>query len=411
LTTLQRDVSKSLGVSPKTWGLPKPARDVTDVMLWLADYGGASAPRAIRQAAELYVGGTKLAKPPTPYENPKWYALTASLCKEICQVARARHLKLPRELLFGTLPIGSMNAFALKTEAVTITLYQVGVFNFLNSVCKLVCLACPLEEEAKFVGDGRGWRPPSLRYARGRSRGQHTGGRFLLDMDSVSRHIKNNFETIRALFVDIFSKYFLDGDVLKGRRFLLSPRRQQFNGVLLHSAELFVVGHEHGHIIHGDLDDPKTRRAALAGQEVTEALVHWDQEFEADVVGLDLAMEVMRRRKWADFPVSSLGVGVFFAAADILERLAYGFASGNFRSDDGREPDRSLSHPPALVRLSMLQEALTDSARSAGRPDAENVANLFQLPFYILHSLHLASAAQWMQMYKTGRQPARNLGF
>jgi hypothetical protein len=401
-----------LNVNPKKWGMPTKPKDVHDVMMWLADYGGGSAPAAVNAVAQVMVGGrrARLPKPPTRFESPHWHALVAEYCWRIERAAMSLKKKITQRPLFGTLPLGSMNAFALDVNGTKVTLLQAGLFHFLNSVSKLLCLCIPLAEEVDFNESGE--PGPSLRFARFRRTMRHRTApgrsrhrsRFILDEKSIGGQVWNNRYDLGRLFIDIFRAYLVEGDVLRGRRFLLSETRLLLNFQLVTSAELFVLGHEYGHIILGHLGTSKPRAAALGGSEVRELPFGWDEEYAADIKGLELMIEAMRGFRFY-VPLSVLGPGLFLAAEDMLERVKKGLHDGSF---DLGVPEETRSHPPAFVRLLALEESLKNSL---GRDQGMACAKMIMLPFTTLTMLFGLTKNEWSEMHHKGVRPTPTLGF
>jgi len=130
---------------------------------------------------------------------------------------------------------------------------------------------------------------------------------------------------------------------------LLTPydeRGFQFADAIRDQAALFVVAHEYGHILRGDLSHALTTDA-------------WRAETGADLIGWRLANAVLDMERVP--PASRLGgVNLFFAGLLLLELARRALADGQPRSPSDLiphgPPDPKSSHPPASVRLGLLME-------------------------------------------------------
>jgi hypothetical protein len=76
------------------------------------------------------------------------------------------------------------------------------------------------------------------------------------------------------------------GDPRWARLHDVAPEVAGFATVLRRAQQLFVLGHEYGHLMAGHLEDARYR---IGSEEVDAASRRWDQEFDADLVGIALA--------------------------------------------------------------------------------------------------------------------------
>jgi hypothetical protein len=400
LSTLQEHVCRRLDVDPTIWGTPEPV-DLLGMKTELADAGDQRDWEALRDAAELYEArGKKPPKPPTRFESPHWHHLTSLYCAQIERAARSLRMGLSAPPLFGTLPVGSMNAFALRVRGTTITLFHVGMFNFLNQISKVVALAVPLEGEAtRRSAAARPGAPRARRRVAGRRRsGSPPPKTFVLAARAAADRLSARPEVGRR-FQNVVEAYLVEGDPLASRRFVVSGARQLLVHQLLTSAELFVLSHEYGHVILGHLEGRRGRRTSLAHREVRTLPYGWEEEYAADIKGLELTIETMKQCGLALLPASVLGVGLFFAAAITAERIRDGLRTGSFELEDALS--RRSSHPPMLARLIHLQDSL---GRAGGIQ--KQAAELMELPFTLLTMLFQATRPHWEALHVGGTRPA-----
>src|SRR4051812_7837907 len=84
---------------------------------------------------------------------------------------------------------------------------------------------------------------------------------------------------------------------------------------LTQASELFILGHEYGHVICGHGTNKRMISSEIANENVKEVRFSWEQEFEADSVGLMLAMEYYGRI--GNFAIGYTGAEMFFSFSDI----------------------------------------------------------------------------------------------
>ena len=146
---------------------------------------------------------------------------------------------------------------------------------------------------------------------------------------------------------------------------------------LLRSLELFVLGHEYGHVITSHTDDlgpnpskdPSIRR-------------NWDTEYGSDRVGLGLLYGVM-----GDLTLTFWGAVQFFVCMEVFDRCRSILTKGSF------DPKAtSPIHPPHLARVSSCRTVLRED-----RPAAETET-----------AIQLANSAQTRSGVDYGRWPSRS---
>jgi hypothetical protein len=265
---------------------------------------------------------------PTPYENPFVYSMMTAMAKDIEEAAVTLFShELKTRPLMGTLPLGKAGASAIRipfTGELIIVIHQ-GLFAFVNLLGKVVAAAIP-------------------------SAGSTERGTFDYALDQVDKTIEDN-PVILERFIDILKSYLIEGRPhTRGQYVLVQPNRT-WCVILLQSAELFVLGHEYGHIIKGHFDQQGLQTPSVGSAPIAEILLSWAQEFEADVTGASLAVTAMKRRDY-ELAFGYSGADFFCTAADIVMRALGVLQRG---TEDAPE---SETHPPWLDRRTTLRRAL-----------------------------------------------------
>ncbi|MFF6954694.1 hypothetical protein ACFZAD_39600 [Streptomyces iakyrus] len=91
-------------------------------------------------------------------------------------------------------------------------------------------------------------------------------------------------------FADLVIAYAVTGNIGNAGRHLLPPGLFNFASMLRDSLEYFVLGHEYAHILIGHLDTTAVRKGVLPAGEAEVLAYSWEQEFEADLLGMVLSL-------------------------------------------------------------------------------------------------------------------------
>lgn len=267
---------------------------------------------------------------PTAYENPEWYALLVGFYDSLAVSAAEMNLKITHKPLLGTLATGRVNGMAvgLDDTPTRIILLEHGLFGFANLMCKAVASAFPMLPDA---GDGR------------------LG--FSTDTAEVARKLDADDAPVERFF-DALCSYVVRGNPHAAEAYAAPPRVDRLVSTLRASMEMFIVGHEIGHVALGHLDGRRAPEAITADLEAQTVRTNWQQEFEADAIGLLLMVRTMIREHGLDVAMSYWGAHLFFGCVEIVERTVSLLATG--------EPAtwRGSSHPPTQQRQAMLQQVL-----------------------------------------------------
>ena len=282
---------------------------------------------------------------PTRYEDRLSYLMILDLAEEIEQVVRQLGYSMQKRPVIGTLTSGTLNAMALPVPSSDeyLVVFEGGIFDFANLMSNVVSLALPFRgmEQGNFSFSSR-------------------------DRD-VDRAIRERPD-IPGRFQEVLLAYLLHGRANFAPPHSPEEPHAMLAGFLTHSMELFILGHEYGHIISGHLDRPQKFVPALEGKgikQVKEIEYGWTQELEADERGLELMLAAMRR-DGTDPALSYWGTELFFSCVEIVERGVSVIAKG-------KESERPPTwHPPPARRRENLRRKMKGSVgREAAKPAME----------------------------------------
>lgn len=290
---------------------------------------------------------------------------------------------LPAERpVLGTLRTGQVNAMTIKVPGTNefVVALDNQLFIFANLICKIIV--------------------PALRT---------TAGDFDFDYERLERRIVENQE-ISELFVELVLGFAQQGRVAMRRPYVVDPNQAEVAGYLERSMELFIIGHEYGHVVNGDLNDSSEHvRRAVASHDVETLDYSWRQEFKADQHGLTVSILSIvpsdteaARRQAGSLVFASGGGDLFFTAIDIMDR-----ATSLLRTGD--ETRLTIgSHPPAAQRRTAHREHLKILMRQFGVPD-EHVEPLLRFSKCLERTAeHLWDQARPLiaQAHESGVRPA-----
>ncbi|MEV6632070.1 hypothetical protein AB0M54_15100 [Actinoplanes sp. NPDC051470] len=319
LEQLQAETYARLGITPDFESLSAPPGMA--VTVWEQSLGRPLTPAEVREAEAFPTAD--YAMRPTKFEHPFAYAMMRTLTRHIEKVLADHDIGLPSRPRFGTLATGQVNAMTVAVPGGGhLVLLENELLTFANLICKAIVLACPATEAED------GWF------------GFSTEAPAHLDED----------DTAVVRFTETLLAYLVDGRPAAAPQYLLGSWRQQIVTSLLRDAvELFVVGHEYGHIIGGHLGSARLRSAGVVPVEQVDYA--WQQEYEADYIGVHLGVLAMREKIEVDADYAFCGFEIFFSALDIMDRAASLLQFGD-------ESARRLgSHPPSFDRRATLRDS------------------------------------------------------
>ncbi|WP_080062641.1 hypothetical protein [Ruminiclostridium hungatei] len=271
---------------------------------------------------------------PTDYEDPFCYRIMKDIEQEIFEAAGELGIKIPdKRPVIGTLPTHRVNAGVIPVPDCEelIIAFESQIFNFANLASKVAARALSIKNSTS----------EQLQFS--------------VDIEDIKKNLEQNPE-IAGRFRELIIAYFIDGYTGYAPQYFLDGNYLGIASILRHSFELFVMGHEYGHIVCGHLDDSSKRVRNMLGEIEYDEIQFddWEQEIEADNIGTSLMLHVMRKGGY-DLSLSYMGVDFFFSIMDIVEN---GF-SLMLTGEETIIP--SDSHPPSVLRREVVRQSIRNS--------------------------------------------------
>lgn len=330
---------------------------------------------AAQKLADLYFGLLEKAdaERPTLYEDPWTYHLMSTLASQTEAAAAEIFEQAPAMPPFGSLPLGELNAMAIAVpeSAQSLIAFQHGVFGFANLLTKAVAASFPVV--------------PNPDDADGIS--------FSTDLEIVERRFAEDDRPLRRLD-DFLTAYIVAGHPHAADQYFLEMPYSRLAEIFLNAFELFVFGHELGHVGAGHVDALRARPGG-SGQPLQRPEAQWEIELEADLLGITTAMAAMRERG-IDIALSYCGIDLHYSAAELVNR-----ALSTLRYGEPREPPESATHPRPALRREMGRRWLQEFAAESG-PAAAELANTSQ---QLLELMWGRLQPQFEQRHRQGVRP------
>jgi len=286
-----------------------------------------------------------LVRPPTRYENPVTYRLVRRWVGIIEETAKsnfdAEQLRQINRIVFGTLQSAEVNAAHIPTPAGdSLIVFNAGWFPFAELMSRAVAMAMPLylAQDERLPG-GR-WQALST------------------EEGEVRRHLAQNEQILNRFFQPLFS-YLTTGRLDSGiAPHFFDPVDEPREGVAnmyYDAMGLFVVAHEFGHAVQNSaLKIPTVSKSGGRGWD--EIRYNWEQEFQADNLGVVLSYLALERRP-QNLAAILASVSFFLKSIDLVRRGASLIATG-------RENVVNIStHPPPTARLQSIRLKLREFLR------------------------------------------------
>lgn len=236
---------------------------------------------------------------PTPYENPSWYGLIKLLFKDLEHVVTEKQVSIPYPALrVGSVPSGLVNALTahiVRTDEYLIV-FSSGLFLLFNLMAKLAAKCLIAAVEATPAGQP-------------------------LDLDAIP-YILNSSQ-FHQEFRDMLYAHVILGNAGTAPQKLVEENIADLASSLRKYMELFVVGHEFGHIVAGHLNrDRHGSNITTYNDEVQTNLFRpeWEQEFEADDFAVELLLEAVRQEE-GNTVTALCAVHLVFISLELIEKL------------------------------------------------------------------------------------------
>ena len=313
---------------------------------------------------------TRHGKLPTTFQDQGQWAIVSGLQAQIVDAENHLGMNIDRPVSVGTLPSGEVNAITLAVPASSeiLIVFEHGLFHFIFLLSKAVARAFPLGSYDATIDKSEFSASPS----------------------EIRDEIASNPEIVQR-FQDVLLAYLLEGKPHRATPYILPQTHVGLAGSICTGAELFVMGHEYGHVIAGHVDTQQRIKSTLGGQAVARIPYAWKQELEADTIGLSLAFDAMRSSGF-DAASSYWGPDFLVGALDLVEKGISLLGSGSTESGG------SQTHPPPETRRAVLR---TKFARSFSQ-DSIEASTIFEM---ILDDLWDRSAHVISRLHSEGRRP------
>lgn len=325
---------------------------------------------------------------PTRFEIPAFYSILLNLAEEIEGAAKDLSFPIPVRPLLGTLPTGEVNACTIPVPE-----SNEYIVAFMPQICVFMCL---LSKAAIRV----------VRFDNLKNR-----FRFLPTKNAdIEKKIVENPDIVQR-FQEAILAYLLDGWPASAPQYILAEPHQTATTYLLHPAELFVMGHEYGHITRGHLSTGRIGTVTMGEEEVQKINYDWSQEFEADHRGLELMAQANQTRRGTDLALSFWGADFLFSCMEVIERGLSILHTGKEERLPEVKDEKDLielmknypSHPPTPMRRAKLR---MDLIRSLPGDPSEGAIELGMTIEKIVEVLWERTRPILHQCYKSGRRPA-----
>lgn len=264
---------------------------------------------------------------PSKLEDAWTYSILETLANRLMKAAGGTEWALRKMPTFGTLPLGELNAMAIRVPRSNeyLIAFQHGVFGFANLMVKAVAASYPIIES-----------------------NAEDGARINFHPNEVAKRWDENPEPLHRL-ADLLTAYLIVGHPHAARQYFLGNPHAYVSSAFLDGIELFIFGHEFGHVVGGHLDIRRFASQRVGSTEVERINPDWEMEFEADRIGCDLAMGAMREAKVQD-SIAFTGIDLFFSAMQLVDQALSVLLHGEVV-----DAPESATHPPTIMRRDALR--------------------------------------------------------
>jgi hypothetical protein len=315
---------------------------------------------------------------PSRYEDPLRYQMIRKRAEQIESAATTHGMELSDRPLLGTLPTGQVNAvtYLVPGSRDHVVLFERELFTFALLLSKAVCCTFPLEPSAS---------------------GKTT---FATGPAPVRRRIEEHPELIER-FTEFVLAYALTGRPTLAKPYLPERAHQHLALVLRTSLELFVLGHEYGHVLARHLSQVSRTAPSRAQLDDVDALEYsWQQEYEADAIGCRLAHSAMKSLGH-DSALSFWGADSFFSGMDVMDRATSLLLHGD------EERQTLSSHPPSELRRERLRATLPHIVMEKHPEEHIKPVQLGWTIQAVIEELWVRSRPSVANAHKRGLRPAR----
>lgn len=278
---------------------------------------------------------------PTDYQEVWSYALVKTIFREIQEVTADAKIKdekmekLPPIPVFGTVRMGNFSAqIVCPIEDDYLIVFSEGLFGFSNLFSKVLAGCFVLEKT------------------------EDEWNSFSTDLAKIEKHMGETPE-IQQHFDDLLLAYMVDGHPHAARQYYPMRELASMISILCDGMETFVAAHEYSHLVLGHLADtsrkfreitPDNETDPLENVEIQEVFYQWKDEMQADMLAMDITMQVMLRKGY-DKALSFMGIQAAMLGMELLDRMQ------NLK--EGKDPLQPIvcaTHPSTEMRKQILQQ-------------------------------------------------------
>lgn len=264
---------------------------------------------------------------PTHYDTDQ-FGLLKRLIEKIIPAAEEAGIDTSKFPYYSIIPTGLVNACAVKLPCSdrSFLLFDSQVFLYCYLFSKVFAACVPI----------------------------HNGeeDHYAFELDAVKRNLEDHDEVAFHLH-DILNAYSILKKPMFATPYAPPEKCRSLLSAIYNGMELFLVGHEFGHVYRGHLNNLMPIQA-LKTVEVYASSREHAQEYEADYVGLVLALLALRRDGF-EVPIAYASIEMFFTALELSERFSC-FTDDD--SDDKFLAVSSNSHPSVAERKAFLRKML-----------------------------------------------------
>lgn len=310
---------------------------------------------------------------PTKFENPYVYHLMVDYMEDIEFSAKKIYKgNLPPRPLIGSLPFGEVNGMVLPVEdsEEILIIIDFELFMFVNLMSKALTMAFPVERT-------------------------ENGFNYSFNLDEINKQISENPMPLLRLKDLIFS-YLFKGLASSAQQYTPNYSHALSSSYLTMSAELFIMGHEYGHILEGHLSNLTSKKFISKKVEVERD--NWEFEHKADAWGVILMIDSMIKKHKIDLTLIFWGADYLLSCFDIIYRSISIIQHGT------EEYSPSESHPPPNLRKEIIREILIEHFSGADETikfvkTFDKIIDTFweeiKPELYVLHKKKVKLANKW----------------
>ena len=267
---------------------------------------------------------------PTRYDSPTQYRLLDGLVTRIKEALKSLEIEVKEFPHYACIPTGLVNARAvlLPTVARPFLLFDSELFLYCHLFAKSFASCLPVIGRAKHIS-------------------------LSIEPDQVEQRLRGT-PKLAERFRDLLHTYATTGATSQSKQYDPESDYVRMMDILRDGMELFVVGHEFGHVQAGHLSE-LISQFGLNSDELAVSNESHRQEHEADLVGLLLTLQAMASSGY-DAALSYVGVELFFISLEFAARSRHIVQHG---SESGYAETSSETHPSNSERRAFLRESLS----------------------------------------------------